>query len=267
MSSYDTIEYDVENGAAIIRFDRPDVLNSLSVQLRDELEDALRKAESNTDVRAAILTGNGDAFSAGYDFGDSEGEEFTLEDYMMDFDHDYLNTIYHLEIPVIAAVNGYALAGATDLALYCDITIASEDAEFGYPEIHSGSLPGRLIFPYTGCSIKDARELIYTGRHVEAEEAEEIGWVNHVVGADNLMDEAMEIVDQIKLTPPSIVTLSKVLLNDAMEQMGFRPDGDLDDLIWAMSMMVEDNVKFREIVNEEDINAAVEWMHKEEKTR
>lgn len=265
MTAYTTIEYEVDDGAAIVRLDRPDTLNAMSIELREELTEALQSAEANDSVRAVILTGNGRAFSSGYDFGDDNGETQTLETYMMDYDHDYLNVIYHLDVPVIAAVDGYALAGGTDLALYCDITLASENAEFGYPEIHSGSLPGRLVFPFTGCSIKHARELIYTGRHVSAEEAAQIGWANRVVDSDQLMAEAREMVEQIKLTPPSIVALSKTILNDAMEEMGFRPDGDLDDYIWAMSMMVESNERFREIMAEQGLEAAIEWMHNEPK--
>lgn len=274
MRPYETIEYEAEDGAAIIRFDRPEQMNPISYTTRQELVDAWERADAAEEVRAAVITGKGEAFSAGYDFGEEGGatdarEGHAVEGYAMDFspDADYLGTIMEVDVPVIAAVNGYAFAGACNLALYCDITIASEDAEFGYPEMHMGALPGSMIDPYVGVSIKDAKELYFTGKRVSAREAERLRMVNRAVPADDLMDEVWEVIAGIKLTPPTAVAIAKANLNEAMEKQGFALDGKVEHYLWAISMMTETGERFRDIVAEEGVTAAIEWMHEAEKTR
>lgn len=265
---YEYIEYEERDGGAIVRFDRPEKLNAINRSMRVELVDALERAEANSNVRAVAIRGNGRAFSAGYDFdeGPNNPDAYdTIDDYMLDFHHDYLTAILDLDIPTIAAVNGFALAGACNLTLYCDITYASERAEFGYPEMHMAALPGAMVDPFVGLSIKHAKELYFSGRRIDAHEAARIGMANRVVPHDELMDEVWNLIDDIKLTPPAVVTLAKARLNKILEEQGFPMLGKIDHYLWAATMMLPTRQEFAQIAANEGINTAIEWMHDTEK--
>lgn len=274
MTEYDDIRYEEENGAAIITFDRPEVLNAFTTDLFRELEAGIERAEGTEGIRAIVLRGSDGVFSTGNDFGeefDLDGTAERLEAYTGD-PHERPGYIGHYEaifqspLPVIAAVEGYALAAACNLTCICDITIASEDAEFGFPDVRMGSLPGILVHPYVGVGMKHAKELFFSGRNLDATEAQRIGLVNRTVPADELWDAVTEQVDRIKLTPSQTVTLSKYMFNDAMRQMGYQaPDGRLDRYLWAFSANTTVKEKFARIQAEEGLEAAIEWMHSTEK--
>jgi len=274
VSEYECIHYEVENDAAIITFDRPESLNAFNTRLLQELELGIDQAERTDGIRAIILRGADGVFSAGNDFNESFDFESTAER-LEAFTGDphqrpgyvgHYGAIYQSPLPVIAAVEGYALAAACNLACLCDITIAAEDAEFGFPDVRMGSLPGILIHPYIGVGIKHAKELLFSGAHIGADEAERIGLVNRTVPAEELWDRVMEQVDQIKLTPSTTVTLSKCMLNDAMQQLGYRsPDGRLDRYLWGFSANTTMKTEFSRIKNEAGLNAAIEWMNTAEK--
>ncbi len=274
MSSYEYIQYETENGASVITFDRPETLNAFNTGLLRELEAGIERAEGTDGIRAIVLRGANGVFSAGNDFGeeyDLDGTAERLEAFAAD-PHSRPGYVGHYEaifqspLPVIAAVEGYALAAACNLTCLCDVTIASEDAEFGFPDVRMASLPGILIHPYIGIGVKHAKELFFSGRHVSGPEAERIGLVNRTVPSDELWSEVMAQVDRIKLTPSSTVTLSKRLMNDAMSQMGYRaPDGRLDRYLWAFSANTTAKDEFGKIKDEEGLNAAIEWMNTAEK--
>ncbi len=274
MPEYDYINYEEENGASVIMFDRPETLNAFNTGLLSEVEAGIERAEAADGIRAIVLRGSDGVFSAGNDFGeayDTEGAPERLEAYTGDTQQrpgyiGHYRAIFQSPLPVIAAVDGYALAAACNLACICDITIATEDAEFGYPDVRMGSLPGILVHPYVGVGIKHAKELLFSGAHVDATEAERIGLVNRTVPADDLWEEVMSQVDRIKLTPSSTVTLSKYMLNDAMRQMGYQaPDGRLDRYLWAFSSNTTVTERFHQIQSEEGLEAAIEWMNSAEK--
>lgn len=273
-SEFSFIEYEELDGAGIVQFDRPDSMNAFNTGLLQELEHAIVRAEETDGVRAVILTGSNDIFSAGNDFSeeiDLDGSTSRLEAHTGDRRKrpgyiGHYETIFNSPLPIIAAVDGYALASACNLACICDITIATEDAEFGFPEVHMGALPGILVHPYIGVGPKHAKELLFSGRHVDAEEAERIGLINRVVPTDQLWDEAMDEVDYIKLTPSSTVSLSKIMVNDAMRKMGYQaPDGQLDRYLWALSSNSPAAEQFNEIRTEKGMSEAMEWMHTTEK--
>lgn len=261
--SYECLEYDVEDAVATIRLDRPDDLNALTPTLLTELLDALDRTADTRDARAIVLTGNGRAFSAGYDIGEEAADRGTVDDRMRN-PRTHLNAIYDHPLPVIAAVDGYALAGGCNLAIACDLTFASHRSEFGYPDMHFGEPPPKLIMPYVGNSLKHARELLYTGKTVDAEEAFRMGIVNHVVGNEDLMDAVHAEIDHIKKTPGVVVELTKEMLNEVQEAQGFRR-GRLDEYLALLTMETETPNRFREIRDEEGWKAALEWMHETDK--
>lgn len=274
MTEYDYTRYEEENGASVITFDRPETLNAFNTGLLSEVEAGIERAEESDGIRVIVLRGADGVFSAGNDFGeehDLDGPAERLEAYTGDTQQrpgyiGHYEAIFQSPLPVIAAIEGYALAAACNVACLCDIAIATEDAEFGYPDVRMGSLPGILVHPYVGVGIRHAKELLFSGQHIDAAEAERIDLINRAVPADDLWEEVMHQVDRIKLTPSSTVTLSKYMLNDAMRQMGYQaPDGRLDRYLWAFSSNTTVNKTFHQIQSEEGLEAAIEWMNNAEK--
>ena len=259
MADYDYVEYGVTEGAAWIRLDRPDKLNALNGPLLDELEAALREAEADEAVRVAVVAGNGPAFSAGYDIGDEEDQPETMEERLANT-RGHLDVIFGLRKPVIAAVDGHALAGGCNLALAADVTFATERSEFGYPDMHFGEPPPKFVLPFVGNSLKYARELLYSGKTIPAREAERMGYVNRVVGDDELEATVAEEVDHIRKTPGAVVALTKEMINEVQEAQGDRR-GRIDEALSTLTMESAAAKRFREIRDEEGLDAALEWMH------
>jgi len=187
------------DGLAIIKLNRPGVLNAMNKQLWLDFQEALEDARSDPEVKVLIITGEGRAFSSGADLKESKNR--SLEDY-----RDYLEAlqeasrkIIRFEKPTIAAINGYALGSGYELALACDIRIAAEDAQIGSPEARvSSSVTGgamRLIQDLIGPG--KAREMLFTARNIDGIEAEKIGLVNRAVPASELMAAAREMAEEI----------------------------------------------------------------------
>jgi enoyl-CoA hydratase len=262
---YEFLEVETTDRTTTITMDNADSLNALNGTLRAELEEALQAAEDTEGVRAVVLTGKGRAFSSGYDFGE-EGIE-TMDD-VIKSTYTHLDTIYNLDLPVIAAVDGYALAGGCNLALVCDLTFATERSEFGFPDVHMGELPPRLVLPSVVDSLKHARELLYSGKHIDAHQAEEMGLVNRVVADRDALDAAIEEeLAHMKKTPSSVVKLLKDTLNDIQETRGYRANSaaNIDEYLFAVTAETETAKQFHDIVDEEGVNAAIEWMNTAEK--
>ncbi|WP_373499954.1 enoyl-CoA hydratase/isomerase family protein [Desulfococcus sp.] len=193
--AFENILFTTEDGIATLTFNRPKALNALNAALLDELSQAFDEVAENEDVRVLILTGAGDkSFVAGADitelaiFGPLQAKAFAHKGQAV------ISKLQVLAIPVIAAVNGFALGGGNEMALACDFIYASENATFGLPEIKLGLIPGfggtqrlpRLI------GANRAKEMIFTGKLIPAAEALEIGMVNRVFTPDALMEEALK---------------------------------------------------------------------------
>jgi len=213
--AYECIILEKEDGVAIITFNRPDAMNALNNKLRAEFRDALADIAADDNIRVVILTGAGKSFVAGADIKElqqttplSAHEIIRLGD-----------LVHKLEKPVIAAVNGFCLGGGCEIAMGCDIIIASEKAKFGQPEINLGLIPGaggtqwlqRLVGP---CR---AKELILTGDIIRADEANRIGLVNRVVPMEELMPTVKEIAAKIAAKSPAAVKIAKQAINRGME--------------------------------------------------
>jgi enoyl-CoA hydratase len=197
---YENIIYAVEQGIATITFNRPKALNALNAELLDEFSQALDVIAADDDIRVLILTGAGDkAFVAGADISELATYNPLTAKNFSQTGHAIFARLQALPIAVIAAVNGFALGGGTEMAIACDFIYASENAKFGQPEINLGVIPGfggtqrlpRLI------GANRAKELIFTGKMISAAEAEQIGLVNKVVPADQLIAEVMQTAREI----------------------------------------------------------------------
>jgi enoyl-CoA hydratase/carnithine racemase len=263
MATHDCIEYHTRDGTAWINLDRPDALNALSPTLLEELEAAIEQAGADDDVRAIVLGANGRAFSAGYDIGEDETER-SVDDLILE-ERTHLEAIFSVRKPVIAAVDGSALAGGCNLAIACDLTFASTNAAFGYPDMHFGEPPPKFVLPFVTNSLKHARELLYSGKQVDAETAERMGIVNRVVDPDDLQSTIEAELAHIRKTPSTAVAIAKDMINDVQETQGFRRYGRVESYPAALTMESSTPERFREIRDEEGLQAALEWMHESDK--
>jgi enoyl-CoA hydratase len=215
---YTTLKVTIrESGYALIAVNRPEALNALNRRVMDELVDVLGKVDADENVRCIVLTGNEKAFAAGADIkemADASAVDMLIRDQFARWDR-----IRKIKKPLIAAVSGFALGGGCELAMLCDIIVASETAKFGQPEINIGVMPGaggtqrltRTIGKYR------AMEMILTGRLITADEAFASGLVNRVVPVEMLLTEAEEIARTIASKPPVAVRLAKEAILKAFD--------------------------------------------------
>ena len=266
MVEYEYLGVETEDRARWITLDNEEKLNALNTTLLAEFEDALLDAEADDEIRVIVLRGAGRAFSSGYDFSD-EGSG-TMDDRIKAPSASHLDTMWNLNLPIIGAVDGYALASGCNLALACDQTYATDRSEFGFPDVHMGALPFRFVVPFVTDSMKHARELLYTGKHISAREAEEIGLINRAVEDEDALREIIdEQIEYIKLTPSSVVKLIKDTLNDVQETQGYRSNSaaNIEKYLSLISSETETAYRFDEIVEEEGVKAGIEWMNTADK--
>lgn len=200
-----------DDGVALLTINRPEALNALNVAVLDELVQVIEQVEGDDEVRVLIITGAGRAFVAGADIAHMSGFSPQQAKEWSELGQRTLGTIEDMKKPVIAAVNGYALGGGTELALACDIRVASDRAVFGQPEVKLGMIAGfggtqrlpRLVGPGR------AKEMLFTGDHYDAGSAFRMGLVNAVVPADELLDYCLDMAKRIAARGPQAVRLSK----------------------------------------------------------
>ena len=216
---YQTIRYEKQDQIAIVTIDRPEALNALNGTVITELELVVAALENDRNVRCMILTGEGRSFVAGADIG---------EQYPLNLDGGrrwgqrgsaLLRRIEKLEFPTIAAVNGFALGGGCELAMSCDIILASEKAKFGQPEVGLGITPG-----FSGTQrlprrvgVAKAKELIFSGKMIKADEAEKIGLVNAVYAPETLLGGAMEMARSFVKNAPIAVKYAKACIDRGIQ--------------------------------------------------
>lgn len=193
--AYDTIIFEVKENIATITFNRPKALNALNATLLQEFSQALDQIVENEDIRVLILTGAGDkSFVAGADISELATFNALQAKLFAQKGHQTIGKLQALPIPVIAAVNGFALGGGSEVALACDFIYASENAKFGLPEINLGLIPGfggtQRLPRLVGKNL--AKEMIFTGKMISGAEALQIGMVNKVCPAEALMSDVMK---------------------------------------------------------------------------
>jgi len=217
------LDYRVDEHLAIITLNRPDKLNALDEQLVGELDAALDRVEDDPQIRCVILAAAGDrAFSVGYDLSGAEGPART-DTFLRQLDHDFgvFMKLWRLRVPVIAAVDGYAIAAGCNLAMLCDVTVASDRAKFGEPEIRHVALSPLLLLPWFNGNPKAVHYFYYSGDTIGAEEALAMGIVARVVRSSDLMPECLRMAKRIALVPPHAAQMMKRSLRQTYESMGF----------------------------------------------
>lgn len=216
----ETILLDVNAHVAKITINRPKALNALSTQVLEELNATLDEVAANKDVYCVILTGAGEkSFVAGADIAEMKDKSVEEAATYGAFGNEVFRKIETLRCPVIAAVNGFALGGGCELAMSCDIRVASSNAVFGQPEVGLGITPGfggtQRLARLVGAGI--AKEMIYTARNIKADRALAIGLVNAVVEPEELEATVLKMANGICKNAPIAVANSKKAINDGLQ--------------------------------------------------
>src|SRR5688572_16279499 len=214
-----TITEQFEPSIALVQLNRPKELNALNLQLMQELRDGLKQLDKNELVRVIIITGNQQAFAAGADIkqmADKSAVDMLQIDQFSTWDQ-----IRRTKKPVIAAVSGFALGGGCELAMTCDMIIASESAKFGQPEIKIGVMPGAGGTQRLTRAIGKAKamELVLTGKFISAEEALSYGLINKVVPVEMYLREAVQLAKEIAQMSPVATQLAKESVNRSFETL------------------------------------------------
>jgi enoyl-CoA hydratase len=262
--SYSTIRYELDGQVALLTLDRPERLNAMNRTMLEEINRACDAAESDPAVHALVVTGAGGAFSSGFDLKEQmEARPTGAAAWRKILDDDFGATMrfWSLSKPTIAAVHGHCLAGACELALACDITIAAEDAVFGEPELRFGAGIVTMILPWV-TGPKQAKEIILNGLDdLTAAEALRLGLVNRVVPRGEDVATALAMARRIAVVDPDLVRETKRAINRAYEIMGMgealAAALDIDHGIESRGS--PDKRRFMEIARTEGLRAAIVW--------
>jgi enoyl-CoA hydratase/carnithine racemase len=238
----DFIETSVDGHVALCRINRPEVRNALSPELMEELAAALEGLDSDPQVRCVVIGGSDDAFAAGADIKATVERSFAEALYQPAA--SFWKRLAALRTPLIAAVSGWALGGGCELALACDLIVASETAEFGQPEITLGIIPGgggtQRLARVVGK--QRAMDLVLTGRRIGAAEAHAIGLVNVVAPKDKWLEGALEVAGRVAERPPIATRLAKQAVLGA-EETALSAGLEMERRLYELSMATEDRVE------------------------
>lgn len=211
------------DGVATLTLDRPDKRNALSTALRDEISDALERLAEDPDLRCLVVTGNGPVFCAGFDLGEFQVDDAAFQERLWASSDRYHRTVLTFPLPVLAAVNGPAIAGGFDLAVMADIRLAAATATFSHPEIRFGDVVYGPLHDLVGAAV--ARDLAFTGRPIDAAEALAVRLVSTVCDPDDLPGLAAERAAMVAAAPRDVLVRMKA---KALRRAGIAEGATLD---------------------------------------
>ncbi|MBI4304151.1 MAG: enoyl-CoA hydratase/isomerase family protein [Chloroflexi bacterium] len=259
-------EKDPEDSRLVrITLNRPETLNALSYNLLMDLRHALVTAERDPDVKVVIIKGAGRIFSAGYDleayyeFEEGLSPIVVKKDHISYYHQDVWFTIWNLQKPVIAQVHGYALAGGSELAMICDMTIMAEDAVTGYPPHRAIGATGDICYWPWLCGLKKGKYLAMSGDPITGKEAAEIGLATMAVPVDKLEETATLVAKRLAMIPSELLFLNKYACNKSMEIMGMRVGIEIAGLLHDYAQTFDASREFGRISKEKGLNYALEW--------
>ena len=258
--------YVTDDKVSVITLNRPDKLNAISADLLRELSAAFARADADLATSVVLLRAEGRSFCAGYDISRKEPEQ---EDWRSDpiKAHKHLGAQlefelipWHMKKPVIAAVQGHVLGGGCELVMFCDLTIAADNAVFGEPEVRFSAVGPGIVMPAI-IGYKKARELLYFGDTIDAEAALSLGMINRIVPLAELREKSLAWAKRLSLISPEALYATKLAINRGADAAGFRHriDAGLDVVAPLYVTPTEFGARFREIVNREGVPAAVRW--------
>jgi enoyl-CoA hydratase len=266
--TYETVNYTAVDGIARIVLNRPERLNAINTQLVADLRAAVIAANDDPDVRVMILSGAGRAFCAGYDLDwGTKGEDANQKRMggMWDPVRDYVGmsrnvraymSLWESPKPVIAQVHGWCVGGGTDLALCSDLIYMAEDAQIGYPPARVWGEPTTMMWVYR-LGLEHAKRLVLTGESLTGVEAERLGLVSKAVPADRVADEAEAMARKLATIPLNQLVMSKLLVNQAYENMGLRTTQMLGTVFDGIARHTPEGIAWRDMAMKDGFREAV----------
>jgi enoyl-CoA hydratase/carnithine racemase len=236
------VQTSVDDHVALCQLNRPEARNALSPELMEELATAVEAFDADPEIRCIVVAGSDEAFASGADI--AALRERTFEESLRHPASAFWRRMAACKTPLVAAVSGFALGGGCELALLCDLIVASETAELGQPEINLGIIPGgggtqrlaRVI------GKQRAMELVLTGRRIDAAEAQGLGLVNEVAGQSEWLDRALELAQRVATRPPIAARLAKQAVL-AAEETGLGAGLDHERRLYELAMATEDRIE------------------------
>ena len=262
----DLVLYDTDGDIAIVTMNRPEKLNAVNHELRTAVANALIRADDDAAVHVVILRAEGRAFCVGYDIDNDTPERAARRFDALRWRESLTGDLrfemipWYMRKPVIASVQGHALGGGCELTMFCDITIAADNAIFGEPEIHFSNVGPAIVMPWM-IGFKKARELLYFGDMIDAETALEFGMINRVVPLDELKEKTLRFAKRMALISPQALEQTKLAINRGADAMGFTNamQAGLDVVAPLYAAKTDVGVKFTEIRQKEGLRAALKW--------
>jgi enoyl-CoA hydratase/carnithine racemase len=260
----ETVLYAADGKVGVVTLNRPHKLNALTMEMRLAIESVLKRADADEATSVIVLRAEGRSFCVGFDVGGGHERPWR---------HDALKyrerlavsmrclmTPWTLKKPVVASVQGHALGGGCELAMFCDLTIAADDAVFGEPEVLFSQVGPAVLMPFI-IGHKRARELIYFGDRIGARRAHEIGMVNRVVPAAELSGATKKYAKRLSLIAPEALAAAKLAVNRGLDLAGFRNalDAGLDVLAPLYAAETEVGREFDAIRASDGLKAALAW--------
>jgi enoyl-CoA hydratase len=256
----------VDHGVGHIVMNRPKQLNALNSAMMAEMLDALTSFEKDDAVKAVVLSAEGRAFSAGFDLKESAARKPTTIDEwteLLEADFAFIMRFWDCPKPTVSAVHGYCLAGALELALACDLTVADETAVFGEPEVKFGSAIVALLVPWI-VGPRFAKELLLTGADdISAQRALQMGLINQVVGQGQALERATELARAMRSAAAHSVRMTKQAIHRTLDIRGLRESlkAGLDTALLVESNMSPERIEFNRIRAGEGLKAAIAWRN------
>jgi enoyl-CoA hydratase/carnithine racemase len=268
--SEDTVLSRADGKIGIVALNRPQKLNALSMEMRLAIESVLQRADADEATSVIVLRAEGRSFCVGFDVGGGGGHPQPWRYDALKYHQRLatsmrcLMTPWTLKKPVIASVQGHALGGGCELAMFCDLTIAADDAQFGEPEVLFSQVGPAVLMPFL-IGHKRARELIYSGDRIDAKRALEIGLINRMVPAAELPATTMKWARRLALIAPEALAAAKLAVNRGIDAAGFRNalNAGLDVLAPLYAAETEVGKQFDAIRAKDGLKAALAWRKKQ----
>jgi enoyl-CoA hydratase/carnithine racemase len=258
--------YETNEKVGIITMNRPEKLNAINKEFKGALTEAFTRAEDDPSTHVVILRAEGRSYCVGYDIGGGPPVGEANRHLAHKWHPQLMGSVkfemipWYMRKPVIASVQGHALGGGCELAMFCDLTIAADDAVFGEPEIHFSVAGPSMVMPWI-IGLKKARELLYTGDSIGAQEALQLGMINKVVPAADLRSATLKYAQRIALIAPEALALTKMAINRGADAGGFRQamESGVDVLSQLYAAETAVGQEFQEIKRKDGLGSALKW--------
>ena len=256
--------YRADENVGIVTMNRPEKLNAISPEFKDALVQTLKIADDDAATSVVLLRANGPSFCVGYDIGRKTPERDAWRHDAIRYTQHLRETLvfelapWDMKKPVIAEVQGHALGGGCELAMMCDLTIAADDAKFGEPEIRFSAVGPGLVMPWF-IGLKKARELLYFGDSIGAEEALSLGMINRIAPRAELPAHALKYAKRLALISPEALAVTKLAINRGADAAGFRNaiNAGVDVVGPLYAAKTAEGMKFRTMVQTDGLRAAL----------